>query len=281
VTFRLKSSHFSIELSPGSSYLGRGPECRVHLEHGIVSRRHARIDVGVDGVVTIEDLGSVNGTYVNGVLVTSATRLRPGDRILIGSEDVLFTADEGQTPAPELARPATLPSPAGQAPASGSGRRSSGELATLIADPEQAEVKRHAMGPFLVELVEKALVLQRFDEAARLVGALGSSLKGLDLTNPEALQGIVSFTSLAARLAGASRQWAHIDRVFELAAARRWPLPDAFFRSLEELRRTVQPHIGPGTAAYLELLERGARKGTRGLASQLARLRAVLGPDPG
>ena len=62
------------------------------LVEEMVSRRHARIQLQ-DGVITIEDLGSTNGTFVNGEKIQKGT-LREGDRILIGTSILkVVTAD--------------------------------------------------------------------------------------------------------------------------------------------------------------------------------------------
>jgi S1-C subfamily serine protease len=59
-----------------------------------LSRRHARIIRGAAGGLTIEDLGSLNGTRVNGERIATATALAHGDRIQLG-ETVLVVADPG------------------------------------------------------------------------------------------------------------------------------------------------------------------------------------------
>jgi pSer/pThr/pTyr-binding forkhead associated (FHA) protein len=53
------------------------------------SGRHARIEPRRDGV-WIEDIGSTNGTYVNGARLTAARKLSPGDVIRIGETDLRF-----------------------------------------------------------------------------------------------------------------------------------------------------------------------------------------------
>jgi len=63
--------------------VGRSSDLDMVLVEEMVSRRHALISFR-DGVVAIEDLGSTNGTFVNGEKVTK-TVLREGDRILIGT----------------------------------------------------------------------------------------------------------------------------------------------------------------------------------------------------
>ena len=69
---------------PGDYVIGREPGCEVHLDVELVSRRHAQLTVNFDHVL-IEDLGSSNGTFVNGQPVTEVTRLWPNQKIQIGS----------------------------------------------------------------------------------------------------------------------------------------------------------------------------------------------------
>jgi hypothetical protein len=63
--------------------IGRSSELDMVLVEDMVSRKHAKIAVS-SGKITIEDLGSTNGTFVNGEKVKTA-RLKEGDRILIGT----------------------------------------------------------------------------------------------------------------------------------------------------------------------------------------------------
>jgi EmrB/QacA subfamily drug resistance transporter len=75
----------------GGRLLGRDPECDLALADEEVSWRHAR--VGRDnGNVTIEDLGSTNGTYVNGERLLERRPLESGDRIELGSAVLEFLA---------------------------------------------------------------------------------------------------------------------------------------------------------------------------------------------
>jgi sigma-B regulation protein RsbU (phosphoserine phosphatase) len=62
--------------------LGRHPDCDVVIESAAVSRQHAQI-LRMDGTFFIEDLGSRNGTFVNGQLVQGRQRLADGDRIRV------------------------------------------------------------------------------------------------------------------------------------------------------------------------------------------------------
>jgi pSer/pThr/pTyr-binding forkhead associated (FHA) protein len=67
----------------GEYYFGRGAECQVRPNSDWVSRQHCLLRVTVEGAYLC-DLGSRNGTLVNGVLLLEERRLRDGDQIQIG-----------------------------------------------------------------------------------------------------------------------------------------------------------------------------------------------------
>ena len=69
--------------------VGRLGDNEVQLEEGSVSSRHAEIVVQ-DGVVILRDLGSTNGTFLNGEQVVSEQELKEGDEIYFGSVRSVF-----------------------------------------------------------------------------------------------------------------------------------------------------------------------------------------------
>ena len=72
------------EFTVGSeATLGRGQGCQVQLPDPMVSQLHARLFRSDKGL-HIEDLGSTNGTYLNGRKVGAAARLKKGDRVRVG-----------------------------------------------------------------------------------------------------------------------------------------------------------------------------------------------------
>lgn len=73
-----------VALPAGQHLIGRHPASVVPIECGAVSRQHARITVR-DGLATIMDLGSRNGTYVCGRRISGTTPLQNGDDISVGS----------------------------------------------------------------------------------------------------------------------------------------------------------------------------------------------------
>jgi adenylate cyclase len=77
----------------------RGPEVDIPLFTALTSRHHARVHVAGDSV-TVEDLGSKNGTLVNDRRVNGAMELKPGDQIEISGELlVLWSPSASTTPA--------------------------------------------------------------------------------------------------------------------------------------------------------------------------------------
>jgi pSer/pThr/pTyr-binding forkhead associated (FHA) protein len=73
--------------------IGRSSELDMVLVEDMVSRKHAKISIG-PGKIVIEDLGSTNGTFVNGEKVRQA-RLKEGDRILIGTSILKLVIHQG------------------------------------------------------------------------------------------------------------------------------------------------------------------------------------------
>lgn len=63
--------------------VGRHPESDVFLDDITVSRHHAKF-VRVAGILHLEDLGSLNGTYINRTLIDGRAQIRAGDEIQIG-----------------------------------------------------------------------------------------------------------------------------------------------------------------------------------------------------
>ncbi len=92
VVARLSWNGQSRPLAAGEYVIGRDPSAAIWIESSLVSRRHARIVVS-ESSVTIEDLGSRNGTFVNGRRLDALSPLASGDEVRIGPDRlVVFTA---------------------------------------------------------------------------------------------------------------------------------------------------------------------------------------------
>lgn len=81
-------------LSDGIHIIGREASCDIHLRSDVVSTRHAELSVS-SGVATLKDLGSTNGTLVNGRPITEQVRLSSGDHIVIGEIPLVLESPDG------------------------------------------------------------------------------------------------------------------------------------------------------------------------------------------
>ena len=89
-----------VPLTEGENLIGRDAACAVRVDLLGISRRHARIVVsGLDA--TIEDLGSKNGTMLDGEPLARVTALREGDQIQVGGVIVRFHFSNTKTPPKE------------------------------------------------------------------------------------------------------------------------------------------------------------------------------------
>ena len=78
-----------MQVPAAGGVIGRSRDCDVVLNDANVSRRHAELRPDGDGWA-VSDLGSTNGVLVNGRPIRRSTRLRPGDRIELGTTEVVF-----------------------------------------------------------------------------------------------------------------------------------------------------------------------------------------------
>ena len=91
------------ELTDGNYIIGRGESCHIRFSFPDVSERHAILSVRGDQVA-IEDLHSVNGTYVNGDPIDGRFMLDGGHIVQIGSSMLRVSDDETEPATPEIGR---------------------------------------------------------------------------------------------------------------------------------------------------------------------------------
>jgi ABC-2 type transport system ATP-binding protein len=107
---------FSVE---DSAVIGRDPDADITIADDEISSRHANVMAVEDGIA-IEDLGSTNGTFVNGSRISGAQRLSAGDRLQLGTTVIEVripaAAPAPDAPAPSAAPDAPAPSAAPDAP---------------------------------------------------------------------------------------------------------------------------------------------------------------------
>ena len=95
----------------GEFVFGRGPECHIRPNSDWVSRQHCLLRVTKEGAL-IRDLGSTNGTLINGARVVGERRLESGDQLQLGPLVLQVLFREGEAPerpqTPEVLRSDTI-----------------------------------------------------------------------------------------------------------------------------------------------------------------------------
>jgi hypothetical protein len=87
--YRLRFLLQEIDLYRGITLIGRSPDCQVTIEDPLVSRQHARVVID-DAGPRVEDLQSRNGVKVNGKPVKEPVPIKDGDRLRIGTQELVF-----------------------------------------------------------------------------------------------------------------------------------------------------------------------------------------------
>lgn len=173
--FCIRLGNEQIALPYGVTLVGRDANtCRICIFDSLISRRHARIQC--DGEqATIEDLGSRNGTRLNGVPIARPHVLREGDRIGIGSNELTVSLmDEGEqewgdvpTGLIRVCPECQTPFPAAQPACPNCGS----ESVDLQAEPvrnDDTTRGRWSLG-MLVEMLGKSMLAERTAEAEKLM----------------------------------------------------------------------------------------------------------------
>ncbi len=106
--------------------IGRSSELDMVLVEDMVSRKHAKI-AAMQGQVVIQDLGSTNGTFVNGEKIKKV-RLKEGDRILIGTSIIKMVSVDSATEVSEDVAKQRLEAAGSRRQTAGGGRPMSGAI---------------------------------------------------------------------------------------------------------------------------------------------------------
>jgi hypothetical protein len=217
-------------LPEGILEVGRSSDCWLTLEDEISSRVHARFHVDGKGC-EIEDLGSRNGTFVNGERIVGRRRIFDGDRIRIGRE--LMTMLESDTV--EVAD-------------------ASARLRQTLAPGEQA-----GMPELLGQLIDKALKVGKMRDAERYAAALHAQIGTVKLAvdHPSARAAI----DCLVRVAEHTGNGAWLDKLFQMLADKRWLLETDVLDKVRAAADRIPRIPGRGLQAYEARLRELAREG--------------------
>lgn len=171
--YRLRFLLQEFDLPRGPTLIGRSADCHVTIEDPLVSRQHARIVIDGDDAV-FEDLGSRNGVKVNGVSMRAPTKLKDGDRLRIGTQELVFCRVGPATQFPakttgflRYCAQCRLPYPQELAACPACGATEQTDEETLSGDFGPAS--KHSWSvQLLVEVTDKALALGRTADALRM-----------------------------------------------------------------------------------------------------------------
>lgn len=83
VIVRGRSGSQTLKLADGVTTVGRHDDCQLRIKSSQVSRRHCEI-FEKKGLLLVKDLGSANGTFVNGKKIDGQRVLEPGDELMVG-----------------------------------------------------------------------------------------------------------------------------------------------------------------------------------------------------
>ncbi|MCC6556751.1 MAG: FHA domain-containing protein [Polyangiaceae bacterium] len=255
--FRIRYQAHDFELPVGVFLIGRSGECQLSLDDPLVSRRHAALHVRADGVA-VQDLESRNGVYVNGARITGERELADGDKVTIGSQEMLlYGGDESRPEALGVDfRKATQTL----------GAMALSEMRKIADDPTELTTggtPGHSDGSsrgfqslrLLTTLADKALALGRAEEAERilqtiLMDILNRAKSSVPLEMPAAEMA----ARYAARLGGVTGKGSWVSYTFELYTIARRPLPAPVIDELYTVVRRVKNVDVAPLRKYLEVL---------------------------
>jgi predicted component of type VI protein secretion system len=249
--FRLRYLHHDLELTEGQFVVGRSAGCQLSLDDPLVSRRHALLVVSREAVI-IEDLGSRNGVTVNAERVAGRRPLLPGDKIMIGSQELTLLEGRdstGRETASLQMGKRTLPKfpAAPELMAQGEGGASTvpPEPTSLSPSPSEPDaeasmVRRADAFNLLGSVAEKALAMGRADEAERLLASPLADVVEASRAGKRLSPWLVDMAArFAAKLATATAKGAWADYVIELYDAQVRPCPGPVVDELYNAFRKV------------------------------------------
>ena len=238
-SFAIRLEGLLTPLRLGETLIGRGSASDIVVPSEKASRTHAKLTVDLSGV-TIEDLKSTNGVFVNDKMIDGPVRLALHDEIrigdsrleLVGFEDLKRTRREDPVSLSALkTEPGSVPGPGG-----------------ATERVETFEV----VGP----LIEKMLTLGRLDEAERLLAMpMQRMLRHLQegsRVDPQVMAQAAVFAVRVAEVTGTARP---IDTCIQIHSVAARPLPISVIDELYRVLRGIRGIDRAVLATYVARLE--------------------------
>lgn len=278
--FRLRFLLQEFDLVGPEVVIGRSPDCHVTIEDPLISRRHARLAIHEEHV-TVTDLGSRNGVRVNGRVVDAEHPLNDGDRIRLGTQELLFSVvrrkDRKVRPTGYMrvchACGTAFPEGSASCPHCGAPALDEEETVTGVL----AEPSRNWTFQLLGEVIERALSTSRATEADRLMRRAAKEVddrltagERLDSTN---MSMISCFAVRLARLLG-SGEW--VAWVVTLHRRQERMFADEVIDQLEKIDFEALPDARSSVVGFVDWFRAQLPDELSSDLARLARLEAII-----
>ncbi len=238
--YRLRFLVQEIELTGPEVVIGRSPDCQIAIEDPLVSRRHARILLSERGAA-LEDLGSRNGLALNGEAVRGAMALADGDRIRIGTQELVFgVADRPNKSARttgymRVCEGCEVPYPAEASQCPHCGAVVTSEEITIANLP--VDSRKAWTLELMLDVFERALVLGRMEESVRLQQKCDNELRRIaDAQAPLKPDQLTRVAAAALGLAALSQEPRYLGWMLQVFREHRSEVDVAAVGQLIELR---------------------------------------------
>jgi pSer/pThr/pTyr-binding forkhead associated (FHA) protein len=228
------------ELRPGTVLIGRAAGCQIMLEDALVSRKHAQLVVTTTRV-SLEDFGSVNGVFVNAQRIAGSQPLSPGDRIVIGKQEMMLRA----APHVALAEPASGRLVRDTLHGAELGRTGAqpalGDAGPLAVDDDAESTRQGTALELLGGVAEKTLALGRGEEAERILSMyllnMRAAAQQAGFIEQQLAEKAIRF---AVKLAQATGKGSWVDYAFDVYRVIKRPLPADVVDQLYTVLRSVR-----------------------------------------
>lgn len=281
---RLRFLLQEIDLREGETLLGRSALCHVTIEDPLVSRQHARI-VTQGERTTIEDLDSRNGTLVNGRAVVGVIELSDGDRVRIGTLELVFARAPERVTEHRVGRRTTgflchcadcgspYPAEATACPRCGSGRRVDDDTLSGIAN----EGERSPTFEVLLDVLEQTLAARRWDDVERLLRRARTQVETLTASGNPIERGHLDRVGQAAIQLAAERgqaDWA--GWVLAIYSALQRVPGEVVLQPIDLMSPSVRNELAPAADRLARAIAAGGGPAPEDVAS-FVRIRALRG----
>lgn len=176
------------EIVKEQTFIGRRPDCDIQIDNKAVSGRHAKV-LTISGDSFLEDLGSMNGTYINAERVQKRA-LNDGDIVVIGQHELQYVNEEAQAADEEFEKTVVIrPNSAGAAAAMAKIAAQAGAATMTGSAPSQPQQKIGRLtilnGPTAGRFMNLTKTIVTLGKPGKQVAAISRRSQGYFLTHIE------------------------------------------------------------------------------------------------